>query len=62
MTNYAKARVQLDKDTAQTLERNNINLDQAVTGQITTLPNVPGTVPNKTALQETNTPAQQPPK
>ncbi|MGZ4845197.1 MAG: TolC family protein, partial [Candidatus Angelobacter sp.] len=37
MTNYAKARVQLDKDTAQTLERNNINLDQAVTGQITTL-------------------------
>ncbi|MGZ4856345.1 MAG: TolC family protein [Candidatus Angelobacter sp.] len=62
MTNYAKARVQLDKDTAQTLERNNINLDQAVTGQITTLPNVPGTVPNKTALQETTTPAKQPPK
>lgn len=62
MTNYAKARVQLDKDTAQTLERNNIDLNQAVTGQITTLPNVPGTVPNKTALQETSTPAQQPPK
>lgn len=62
MTNYAKARVQLDKDTAQTLERNNIDLSQAVTGQITTMPNVPGTVPNKTALQETNPPAQQPPK
>ena len=62
MTNYAKARVQLDKDTAQTLERNNIDLNQAVTGQITTLPNVPGTIPNKTALQETSTPAQQPPK
>ena len=62
MTNYAKARVQLDKDTAQTLERNNIDLNQAVTGQITTMPNVPGTVPSKTALQETTTPAQQPPK
>jgi hypothetical protein len=62
MTNYAKARVQLDKDTAQTLERNNIDLSQAVTGQITTMPNVPGTVPSKTALQETNTPAHQPPK
>ncbi|MGC2694441.1 MAG: TolC family protein [Candidatus Angelobacter sp.] len=62
MTNYAKARVQLDKDTAQTLERNNIKLNEAVTGQIRTQPTVPGTMPNKTALQETNPPAQQPPK
>jgi len=62
MTNYAKSKVQLDRDTAQTLERNNIKLDEAVTGQISTQPNVPGVVPNKTALQETNTPAQQPPK
>jgi len=63
MTSYAKARVQLDRDTAQTLDRYNIKIDEAVTGQIHTEPNVPGTVPSKTALQEPNTPAQQqPPK
>jgi outer membrane protein len=62
MTNYAKARVQLDKDTAQTLDRNNIKLEEAVTGQINTQPNIPGTIPNKTALQETQTPPSQPPK
>jgi outer membrane protein TolC len=61
MTNYAKARVQLDRDTAQTLDRYNIKIDEAVTGAIKTQPNVPGTVPSKTALQESNTPAQQPP-
>lgn len=59
MTNYANSRVLLDKDTAQTLERNNIKLDEAVTGQVRTQPNVPGTAPNPTALQETNTPANQ---
>lgn len=59
MTNYAKSRVQLDRDTAQTLERNNIQLDEAVTGQVKTEPAVPGAVPNPTALQETNTPPQQ---
>jgi len=59
MTLYAKSRVQLDKDTAQTLERNNIKLDEAVTGQVHTQPNVPGTAPNPTALQETNTPPNQ---
>jgi outer membrane protein len=59
MTNYAKSRVQLDKDTSQTLQRNNIQLDEAVTGQVKTAPAVPGTVPNPTALQETNTPPQQ---
>lgn len=62
MTNYAKSKVLLDRDTAQTLERNNIKLDEAVTGQIHTEPNVPGIIPNKTALQESKTPAQQPPK
>jgi outer membrane protein TolC len=62
MTNYAKSKVLLDRDTAQTLDRNNIKLDEAVTGQVKTQPNVPGIVPNKTALQETNAPAQQPPK
>ena len=61
MTNYAKARVQLDRDTAQTLDRYNIKIDEAVTGNIKTEPNVPGTVPNKSAVQDTNPPAQQPP-
>jgi outer membrane protein len=67
MTNYAKSRVQLDKDTAQTLDRNNIKIDEAVTGSVRTLPNIPGTVQNKTAIQELTTtpqtpPAQPPPK
>jgi outer membrane protein TolC len=62
MTNYAKARVQLDRDTAQTLDRYNVKIDEAVTGEVKTQPNVPGIMPNKTALQEPNTPAQQPPK
>lgn len=61
MTNYAKARVQLDRDTAQTLDRNNIKIDEAVTGNIKTEPNVPGIAPSKTALQDTTQPAQQPP-
>jgi hypothetical protein len=66
MTNYAKSRVQLDKDTAQTLDRNNIKIDEAVTGNVRTIPSIPGTVQNKTAIQELTTspnapPAQQPP-
>jgi len=61
MTNYAKARVQLDRDTAQTLDRYNIKIDEAVTGDIKTQPNVPGIVANKNALQDANAPATQPP-
>ncbi len=60
MTNYAKARVQLDRDTAQTLDRNNIKIDEAVTGEVKTEPSVPGIMPNKNALQESTAPAQQP--
>jgi outer membrane protein len=59
-TNYAKSRVALDKDTAQTLDRNNIKIDEAVTGNIRTEPNVPGVVPNKAAIQEMSKPALQP--
>jgi outer membrane protein len=61
MTTYAKARVQLDRDTAQTLDRYNIRIDEAVTGNVKTQPNVPGIMPSKTAIQEGNTPPQQPP-
>jgi outer membrane protein TolC len=62
MTNYAKSRVQLDKDTAQTLDRNNIKIDEAVTGNVKTQPAVPGTVTNPNAIQDTNAPATQQPK
>jgi outer membrane protein len=51
-TNYAKAKVLLDQATAQTLDHNNIKLDEAVTGEIKTEPNVPGIMPNKNAVQD----------
>lgn len=56
MTNYAEARVLLDKDTAQTLDHLNIKIEEAVTGNIKTQPNVPGTIVNKNALQELTNP------
>jgi outer membrane protein len=56
MTNYAKSKVQLDRDTAQTLDHLNIKLDEATTGEIKTQPNVPGTVVNKNATQELTNP------
>jgi outer membrane protein TolC len=58
MINYAKAKVQLDKDTAQTLDRLNIKLDEAATGNIKTAPSVPGTVANPKALEELTNPTQ----
>ena len=60
MTNYAKSKVLLDRDIAQTLERNNIKLDEAFSGDIKTQPNVPGVVPNKATLQEVTAPPQPP--
>lgn len=61
MTNYAKSKVQLDRDTAQTLEHNNIILDEAVTGDIRTAPSVPGIMPSKNAMQKLTTPPKTPP-
>lgn len=58
---YAKQRVQLDLDTAQTLENNNIVLDEAVTGNIKTQPNVPGIGPN-TFLEQTGPQPVNPPQ
>lgn len=52
---YAKQRVQLDLDTAQTLDNNDIVLNEAVTGQIKTQPNVPGIGPN-TFIEQTGPP------
>jgi outer membrane protein len=52
---YAKQRVQMDLDTAQTLDNNHIVLDEAVTGQIKTEPSVPGIGPN-TFIEQTGPP------
>ncbi len=60
-TNYAKSKVQLDRDTAQTLEHNNIKIDEAVTGEIRTQPAVPGIIQNKKAIEELTNPAPTPP-
>lgn len=57
---YAKQRVQLDLDTAQTLDNNNIVLSEAVTGQIKTQPNVQGIGPN-TFIEQTGPPPANPP-
>lgn len=57
---YAKQRVQLDLDTAQTLDNNNIVLSEAVTGQIKTQPTVPGIGPN-TFIEQTGPPPVNPP-
>lgn len=44
LTNYEKSRVTLDQVTGYTLERLGIVLSDAATGNISTLPNVPGVV------------------
>lgn len=44
MAAYEKARVALDQVTAATLAKNGIELDQAITGNVTAVPNVPGVV------------------
>jgi len=60
-TNYAKSLVQLYRDTAQTLERNNISLPDAVVGQVRTQPSVPGVMPNA-SVDQTATPPPTTPK
>ena len=57
---YEKSRVLLDQVTGLTLQRNNISLDDATAGKVTTMPTVPGVQP---APPATNTPTsqQQPP-
>jgi outer membrane protein TolC len=60
-TNYAKSLVQLYRDTAQTLERNNISLADAVVGQVHNQPSVPGVMPNA-SVDQTATPPPATPK
>ena len=45
MTAYEKARVELDRVTGATLARNNIQMDDAQSGHVEQLPQVPGVVP-----------------
>src|SRR5258707_3885517 len=58
---YAKQRVILDRDTGETLEHNNIKLEEALSGEITTQPNVPGLTRN-TNLDQKPATTTQPPK
>lgn len=45
MTAYEKARVELDRATGNTLARNNIRMDDATTGQVGAIPQIPGVIP-----------------
>ncbi|HET9698945.1 MAG TPA: TolC family protein [Terriglobales bacterium] len=45
MTAYEKARVELDRVTGSTLNRNNIQLDDAQNGRVEQVPQIPGVVP-----------------
>jgi outer membrane protein len=45
MTAYEKARVELDRATGNTLARNNIRMDDAATGRVGQVPQIPGVVP-----------------
>jgi hypothetical protein len=40
---YSKALIDLEKATGTLLERNNINLSEAVQGEVQRAPNIPGT-------------------
>ncbi len=44
-TAYEKSRVELNRVTANTMQRNGIRMEDALTGQVTSMPNVPGMVP-----------------
>jgi len=63
LTNYEKSRVTLDQVTGYTLQRLGIVLSDAATGQISTLPKVPGVVnASSPEAQQQQIPAQQPPQ
>jgi hypothetical protein len=48
LSNYEKTRVALDQVTASILDRNGISMEDAVSGQVTHLPAIPGLQPNST--------------
>ena len=48
LSTYEKARVALDQVTASILDRNGISMEDAVSGQVTHMPSIPGLQPNST--------------
>jgi outer membrane protein TolC len=48
LSNYEKTRVALDQVTASILDRNGISMEDAVSGQVTHVPAIPGLQPNST--------------
>ena len=61
MSAYEKSRVELDRVTGLTLRHNNIQMDDAESGHVGTMPAVPGVAP-RTDLQAQPQPEQQPPQ
>ena len=47
-TAYEKSRVELDRATGNTLARNNIRMEDAATGRVGEVPQIPGVVPRST--------------
>jgi hypothetical protein len=60
LTNYEKARVDLDRAVGQTLDKMHINLEDAQAGTVRALPTVQNVVPRKDVSAEPNTPVPQP--
>jgi outer membrane protein len=52
MSAYEKSRVELDRVTARTLERNNISMSDAKAGAVIQMPNVPGVGPAQQQRQQ----------
>jgi outer membrane protein len=48
LSTYEKSRVALDQVTASILDRNGISMEDAVSGQVTHVPSIPGLQPNST--------------
>ncbi len=57
LTAYEKHKVELDRVTSQTLERNHIELNDSVRGVVTNMPQVPGVIK---LTQDVNNPANEP--
>jgi len=64
-TAFEKSKVEMDRVTARTLERNNISINDAQNGRVNQMPAAPGVTPradlNSTIIQQQQAPAQQQP-
>jgi len=57
LSNYEKARVALEQVTASILDRNGIHMEDAISGQVTHQPSIPGLKPNPTPRSVAEPPA-----